>query len=76
MTQIEREAAQVKELGDRIGYGHMMHLASALWRKMLVEKGWPASGATVPTSLHAIKQPNKKYAETSMAQYDEIVKPL
>lgn len=29
------DARLVRELGDRIGYGNMMHLASGLWAKEL-----------------------------------------
>jgi len=33
------EIRQVEELGNKIGYGNMMNLASKLWGKILEEKG-------------------------------------
>lgn len=29
----------VRELGDRIGYGNMMHLAEQVWREKLIPQG-------------------------------------
>lgn len=43
--RFKSEVAAVKRLGDAIGYGNMMTVASALWRKSLEEKGYPISGA-------------------------------
>ena len=46
---MNREVELVKQLGDHIGYGQLMCVASALWRKMLSEK-YPGSedGAFIP----------------------------
>jgi hypothetical protein len=46
---MKSEVQKVKELGEDIGYGHMMYIASALWRKMLKDK-WPGTeiGAFMP----------------------------
>ena len=49
------EIDAVKELGDKIGYGNMMSIASALWRRLLKESGVPTSGAFIPTSRSFIK---------------------
>lgn len=38
------EEALVHELGERIGYGHMMHLAEKIWRKKLIAMGLPGGG--------------------------------
>lgn len=37
------EEKLVKELGDQIGYGNMMHLASKIWKNMLKDK-WNIEG--------------------------------
>lgn len=48
MTQ-QQEIEIVKQLGDQIGYGHLMSLASALWRQTLKEKGYPTNTAEKDT---------------------------
>lgn len=35
----------VKQLGDSIGYGHLMAIAHELWARYLEEKGLPRKGA-------------------------------
>lgn len=45
----QEEIKRVKQLGDEIGYGHLMSIASALWRKDLKEMNIPEEGAFVPT---------------------------
>ena len=45
----EDEIAAVKLVGDKIGYGNLMSIAGALWRRMLREEGYPESGAFYPT---------------------------
>lgn len=39
MTRHTFEVAAVQRLGEQIGYGNLMWLASALWRRKLV-KDW------------------------------------
>ena len=46
---MEKEILEVKRLGEVIGYGNMMSIASALWRKSLKDKGFPIAGAFIPT---------------------------
>lgn len=46
---MKNEVLKVKELGEVIGYGNMMSIASALWRKSLKQKGFPIEGAFIPT---------------------------
>jgi hypothetical protein len=46
--QFTKEILDVKELGEKIGYGNMMAVASALWRKSLKDKGYPTGGAFIP----------------------------
>jgi hypothetical protein len=35
---LKRECEEVKRLGDQIGYGNMMTIASALWAKILIDE--------------------------------------
>ena len=51
----KRECEAVKRLGDEIGYGNMMTIASALWAKMLLDEEWGDSGAFYPTLLSNMK---------------------
>ncbi len=73
MTQ-QQEIEIVKQLGDQIGYGHLMALASALWRQTLKEKGYPTIGAFVPTCEPFIHKDYKEITETDMKLYDEMIK--
>lgn len=45
---MKEEILKTKELGDKIGYGNLMMIASALWRKSLLENYGVSSGAFVP----------------------------
>ena len=45
----EDEIAAVKLVGEKIGYGNLMHIAGALWRRSLRNSGVPESGAFYPT---------------------------
>jgi len=69
----EQEVKMVKELGDAIGYGNLMSLASAIWRKMLIEKHGNGNGAFVPTILSFIKKEGQMTAKKRIKIYDEIV---
>lgn len=53
--RFKRECEEVKRLGDQIGYGNMMTIASALWAKMLIDEGLTDSGAFFPTILSNMK---------------------
>jgi len=45
--QFKEEMLQVKILGQKIGYGNLMTMASALWRHDLKKNNLPTSGAFV-----------------------------
>lgn len=51
----KRECEAVKELGDQIGYGNLMTIASALWAYDLIEDDLPDTGAFFPTILSNMK---------------------
>ncbi len=72
MSQKE-EILLVKELGERIGYGHLMSLASALWRRSLKEKGIPEYGAFIPTVDACLEEEHKLEHDKSSKLYDTIV---
>jgi hypothetical protein len=67
------EIEEVKELGERIGYGNMMCIASALWRKSAKDKGCPISGAFVPTCLEFIKEDFQDLDKDGRELYDKMV---
>lgn len=51
----KREVEEVKRLGDQIGYGNMMTIASVLWAKMLIDEFGTDGGAFYPTILSNMK---------------------
>ncbi len=42
------ESQAVKDLGENIGYGHLMNLASNLWKESMKRQGLPTSGVFIP----------------------------
>ncbi len=72
-AKLQSEINAVKQLGEQIGYGHMMEIASALWRKSLKEKDYPASGAFIPTIKQWITEEGQKAAKVSCDAYDGFV---
>jgi len=42
------EKELVRHLGELIGYGNMMQLASECWKESMIEKGYPISGVFIP----------------------------
>lgn len=61
----------VKQLGDQIGYGHLMELASSLWKRKL---GGDGSGAFVPTIIDFIIDEHRVNVYENSKFYDSIVK--
>jgi len=74
--RFKRECEEVKRLGDQIGYGNMMTIASALWAKMLIDEGWGSdSGAFYPTILSNMKPGDLTvYSMSERASYMEMFK--
>jgi len=66
------EIEQVKELGERIGYGNMMSIASGLWALMLEKQYGITSGAFVPTVTGMMKKIDAKRAELERARRKEM----
>lgn len=70
---MKSEIKAVKEIGEQIGYGHLMSLASALWRKSLKEKGYPESGAFVTTILQCVEKEMVEATEAECKMYDGYI---
>lgn len=68
------EIMAVKSLGEQIGYGHLMELASALWRKKLQQSNTPITGATVPASIYDLKEEVLELVKKNCKIYDSIIK--
>jgi len=41
------EEELVRELGEKIGYGNMMDLASECWQDVMIKNGYPTSGVFI-----------------------------
>jgi hypothetical protein len=72
--RIKLEAEQVRMLGEKIGYGNLMEFASALWRKSLEEKGYPTSGAFIPTIGQCIEKEMFEKTINERKAYDAFVR--
>lgn len=69
----KKQVENVKILGEEIGYGHLMSIASALWRKELKERGNPPEGAFIPTIEYAVKKSDLKSIQRDKQLYDSII---
>lgn len=69
---LKTEINVVKALGDEMGYGHLMSLTSALWRKKLIEMNVPESGAFIPMISCGVKE--DWLNEDEIKNYDNIIK--
>ena len=76
MTQHIFEVAAVQRLGEQIGYGHLMSLASALWRRSLIKEYGEkvAEGAFIPTLKMLVVEDWQENVEKENKLYDSIVK--
>ncbi|WP_440110151.1 hypothetical protein [Paenibacillus sp. QZ-Y1] len=70
------EIEAVKNLGENIGYGNLMDIASALWGVSLEDKYGVKTGAFVPTALPFIKKKDRKIAEVRLDSMMEHVREL
>ena len=76
MTRHIFEVETVQRLGEQIGYGNLMWLASALWRRKLVNKYGKGheKGAFLPTISILLSEEGLDIFERQVGIYDEIVK--
>ena len=75
MTRHTFEVVAVQRLGEQIGYGNLMWLASALWRRKLV-KDWGdghEKGAFLPTVSCLLNEEGLDVFQQQIEVYDEIV---
>jgi len=68
------EIRAVKELGENLGYGHLMSIASSLWTEALKEKGYPTEGVFVPTCLSFIKERHREMTIRKSEHYGLILR--
>lgn len=74
--RLKYEVQAVKTLGQSIGYGHLMQLASTLWADDLESHGLPRSGAHVPTVMPLLTEEGKKIAENSDNEYRCLIQEV
>lgn len=68
------EIEAVKRLGEQIGYGNMMDIASALWALSLERQYGITSGAFVPTITGMMLKKHAKQAEINREYKKELYK--
>ena len=78
MTDHTFEVNAVQRIGEQIGYGHLMSLASALWRRQLTKEYNEkfAEGAFVPTLKMLVVKDWQENIEKENKIYDDIVKSI
>ena len=52
---VKRAWEEVKQLGEKIGYGELMSLASIIWAAKLTDQGLPDAGAFYATGIFNMK---------------------
>ena len=55
------EILAVKQLGEQMGYGNLMDIASALWAVKLDKSVGTDEGAFLPVALSEVKRESKNY---------------
>lgn len=73
-------ARLVAQLGSTLGYGHLMELASALWKSDLERRGMSeasaANGAFVPVLLMDVKEERRGAAAAQRKIYEDWIRIL
>ena len=72
---MREDIAAVNELGNRIGFGMLMELASAIWRAKLKPQGIE-TGAFIPTLEHFLVDDEeiREMTKNEMRHYDILIK--
>ena len=60
------EIQKIKELGEKIGYGNMMDVASALWALKLEKQYGTTYGAHIPTVEPFLTEEGKEEAKRDL----------
>ena len=55
---INRHWKEVQDLGDKIGYGELMTVASIIWASKLIDQGLPDVGAFYATGVFNMNDSN------------------
>ena len=63
MTNLEDEIVAVYNLGQKIGFGNMMNLASSIWRVIARSKGNPVSGVFDPVLPGEVVYENRAHRD-------------
>ena len=78
INDLKQEAEMVKRVGEQIGYGNTMMIASALWVQHLIDNGLDETsamlGAFYPACLGSLKKTNMKWAMEEMQRYRNLIK--
>lgn len=78
INDLKQEAEAVKRVGEQIGYGNMMMIASALWVQLLIDSGLDETaamlGAFYPACLGSLKKTNQKWAISELQNYMKAIK--
>jgi hypothetical protein len=75
--KIHCEILMVKELGELIGYGNLMCMASALWREDMLKRGYPISGVFVPVLPFDVQiedYDDRQEHYEDLKHYDNLIK--
>lgn len=72
-ARIELEVKAVKQLGEMIGYGNMITLATSLWRKKLIEGKLPPNGAFIGVLDDMIKPEYAEGVQSQVEGYDRLI---
>lgn len=59
----------LKEIADKVGYGHAMSILSALWAISLRDQGFPQEGAFVLTCVPFINKDMQSVAKMDLEHY-------
>jgi len=76
MSLTKYEVESVKSIGESIGYGNMMEIASALWRKKMRETGLPITGAHIVAADFQLTKVELKRSKKMRDNYDRMVEDL
>lgn len=68
------EVEMIKSIGEHIGYGHLMAIASALWREDLRNKDYPESGAFVGVCPSQVIDDLQESIKREIKQYNDYIK--
>ena len=77
-SSMKEQVQSVKQLGDKMGYGHLMALASALWRKKLCDEHGERykSGAFIAVVDCVVEPEHLRKMKAELELYDYIVKSV